>query len=141
MQTLYQNRLTNYHGTRKRRSHQQSARRNVLKMVKGYRFGRSRRSVQAREAIFHAGKYAFAHRRDKKNDFRRLWNVRINAGLDTMDHASSSRTLAHRRTQEEQHHAQPQDAPSMAEKLPRPSPASKEGNLIKPNPRALAGGF
>ena len=29
----------------------------------------------------HAGKYAFAHRRDKKNDFRRLWNVRINAGL------------------------------------------------------------
>ena len=38
----------------------------------------------AKEAIFHAGKYAFAHRKDKKNDFRRLWNVRINAGLDTM---------------------------------------------------------
>ena len=38
----------------------------------------------AREAIFHAGKYAFAHRKDKKNDFRRLWAVRINAGLDTL---------------------------------------------------------
>ena len=59
-------------------------RRNVLKMVKGYRFARSKKSRAAREAIFHAGKYAFAHRRDKKNDFRRLWNVRINAGLDTM---------------------------------------------------------
>ena len=59
-------------------------RRNVLKMVKGYRFGRSTKEKQAYEAIAHAGKYAFAHRRDKKNDFRRLWNVRINAGLDTL---------------------------------------------------------
>lgn len=29
----------------------------------------------------HAGAYAFAHRRDKKGDFRRLWNVKINASL------------------------------------------------------------
>ena len=61
-------------------------RRNVLKMVKGYRFGRSKKERMAKEAIFHAGKYAFAHRRDKKNDFRRLWNVRINAGLDVLAH-------------------------------------------------------
>jgi large subunit ribosomal protein L20 len=59
-------------------------RRNVLSMVKGYRFARSKKERAAREAIFHAGKYAFAHRRDKKNDFRKLWNVRINAGLDTL---------------------------------------------------------
>lgn len=59
-------------------------RKNILEMTKGYRFGRSTKKRQAREAIFHAGKYAFAHRKDKKNDFRRLWNVRINAGLDTM---------------------------------------------------------
>jgi large subunit ribosomal protein L20 len=58
-------------------------RRGILKMTKGYRFGRSTKVKQAKEAIFHAGKYAFAHRRDKKNDFRKLWNVRINAGLDT----------------------------------------------------------
>ena len=57
-------------------------RKNVLKMVKGYRFGRSKKERMAKEAIFHAGKYAFAHRRDKKNDYRKLWNVRINAGLD-----------------------------------------------------------
>jgi large subunit ribosomal protein L20 len=37
-------------------------------MVKGYRFGRSTKKRMAKEAIFHAGKYAFAHRRDKKND-------------------------------------------------------------------------
>ncbi len=54
-------------------------RRNVLGMTKGYRFGRSTKERQAREAIFHAGTYAFAHRRDKKNDQRKLWEVRINA--------------------------------------------------------------
>jgi large subunit ribosomal protein L20 len=57
-------------------------RKNILKMVKGYRFARSKKERAAKEAIFHAGKYAFAHRRDKKNDFRKLWNVRINGALD-----------------------------------------------------------
>ena len=56
-------------------------RRNVLAQVKGYRFGRSTKERQAREAISHAGKYSFAHRKDKKSDFRRLWSVRISAGL------------------------------------------------------------
>ncbi len=56
-------------------------RRNVLRQVKGYRYGRSKKKRQAHEAIVHAGKYAFAHRRDKKNDFRRLWNVKINAAV------------------------------------------------------------
>jgi len=56
-------------------------RRNILKKVKGYRFGRSKKERQAQEAVFHAGAYAFAHRRDKKGVFRRLWNTRINAAL------------------------------------------------------------
>lgn len=56
-------------------------RRNILKQVKGYRFGRSKKERQAYEAISHAGTYAFAHRRDKKGDFRRLWNVRLGAFL------------------------------------------------------------
>src|SRR5258708_11506248 len=58
------------------------SRRNTLSQVKGYRFARSKKKRAAYEAIVHAGKYAFAHRRDKKNNFRKLWNVRINAGLD-----------------------------------------------------------
>lgn len=57
------------------------ARRNTLKQVKGYRFGRSTKKRMAYEAIAHAGASAFAHRRDKKNDMRSLWTVRLNAAL------------------------------------------------------------
>lgn len=57
-------------------------RRNILKQVKGYRFGRSTKEKQAYEAISHAGAYAFAHRRDKKGEARRVWNIKINAALD-----------------------------------------------------------
>src|SRR3989304_3635448 len=53
-------------------------RRKILSQVKGYRFGRSKKERAAREAIVHAGKYAFAHRRDKKNDRRREWQSVIN---------------------------------------------------------------
>jgi large subunit ribosomal protein L20 len=58
-------------------------RKNILKRVKGYRHGRSTKERLANEAIVHAGTHAFAHRRDKKGDFRRLWNVRMSAILKT----------------------------------------------------------
>jgi len=54
-------------------------RKNILSQVKGYRFGRSTKERMAKDAIAHAGSYAFAHRRDKKSDARKIWNVRINA--------------------------------------------------------------
>jgi large subunit ribosomal protein L20 len=53
------------------------SRKNILRKVKGYRFGRSTKERQATEAIFHAGTYSFAHRKDKKGDARKLWNVKI----------------------------------------------------------------
>lgn len=56
-------------------------RRNILKAAKGFRFRRSKTERAAIDALMHAGAYAFAHRRDKKGDMRRLWNVKINAGL------------------------------------------------------------
>ena len=56
-------------------------RKSLLKKVKGYRWGRSTKERQAREALLHAGNHAFAHRRKKKGDFRRLWNIRISAAL------------------------------------------------------------
>ncbi len=59
----------------------QKRRRNILDEVKGYRFGRSKKKRQAREAIYHAQLSSFAHRKDKKNDFRRLFISRINAVL------------------------------------------------------------
>lgn len=57
------------------------SRRNILAKVKGYRHGRGTKERQANEAIFHAGTYSFDHRKDKKGDFRRLWNVRMAALL------------------------------------------------------------
>ena len=60
-------------------------RRSLLKKVKGYRWGRSKKERQAREALLHAGAHAFAHRRKKKGDFRRLWHVRIGAALRPHD--------------------------------------------------------
>ena len=63
----------------------QKRRRNILEQVKGYRLQRSKKKRVAREAIYHAETYAFAHRKDKKADFRRLWTVRINAALSLFD--------------------------------------------------------
>lgn len=59
----------------------QKRRRKILSQVKGYRLGRSKKKRMAIEAIHHAHLHAFAHRKDKKNDFRRLWTTRLNAGL------------------------------------------------------------
>ncbi|HDQ16568.1 MAG TPA: 50S ribosomal protein L20 [Candidatus Vogelbacteria bacterium] len=56
-------------------------RRNILKRVKGFRFGRSKKEKQANEALVHAGRYAYNHRKKKKGDFRRLWNIKIGAGV------------------------------------------------------------
>ena len=59
----------------------QKRRKNLLARAKGYRHGRSKKERQAHEAVMRAGRYAFAHRRDKKNDFRSLWIVRLNAAV------------------------------------------------------------
>jgi large subunit ribosomal protein L20 len=56
-------------------------RKNILKMVKGYRFGRSTKKRQAKEAIAHAGTHAFRDRRLKKRSMRQLWTIKINAAL------------------------------------------------------------
>lgn len=58
-------------------------RRNILKQVKGFRFSRGNKERAARDAIHHAGNHAFAHRRRKKSDFRRLFTVRLNGALRT----------------------------------------------------------
>jgi len=50
----------------------------------GYRLCRSKKERAAREAIFHAGKYAFAHRRDKKTIFASFGTF-ASSGLDTME--------------------------------------------------------
>jgi len=54
-------------------------RRNILKQVKGYRWGRKSKVKLAKTAILKAGTRAFADRRIKKRTARALWQVRINA--------------------------------------------------------------
>jgi len=51
----------------------------VLERAKGFRGARSRRFRVAKEAVFHAERYAYRDRRARKGDMRRLWIARINA--------------------------------------------------------------
>ncbi len=56
-------------------------RKNLLKLAKGFKWGRSTRYRAAKEAILKAGKYAYRDRRTKKRTMRSLWIVRLNNGL------------------------------------------------------------
>src|SRR5437868_6111077 len=49
------------------------------KHAKGFRGGRSKLWKAAVEAVHHAWRYAWFHRRKRKPDFRGLWITRINA--------------------------------------------------------------
>lgn len=53
----------------------------VLKKTKGMKWGRKSKIKQAKTAAVKAGAYAYRDRRNKKRVMRRLWLVRINAGL------------------------------------------------------------
>ncbi len=56
-------------------------RKNLLKRVKGYKWDRSKKERSARTAFLKAGQTAFAHRRRKKGDFRRVWNIKLSAEI------------------------------------------------------------
>ena len=58
--------------TRKRRN-------KVLKAAKGYWGAKSKHFKMAKQAVLKSGNYAFAGRKLKKRDFRRLWIARISA--------------------------------------------------------------
>ena len=51
----------------------------ILKSAKGYYGAKSKLYRVARQAVMKSGNYAYTSRRLKKRDFRRLWNIRINA--------------------------------------------------------------
>ena len=55
------------------------SRKKILKKAKGYTGARSKRLRTAKEQVMHAGADSFTHRKDKKNDYRKLWISRINA--------------------------------------------------------------
>ena len=55
----------------------------ILKHASGYHSARSRLYAYAKEVVMKAWVYAYAHRRLRKRDFRRLWITRINAAART----------------------------------------------------------
>ena len=58
--------------TRKRRN-------KMLKLAKGYWGAKSKHFKMAKQAVLKSGNYAFAGRKMKKRDFRKLWITRISA--------------------------------------------------------------
>jgi len=52
----------------------------VLKATKGFRWGRKSKERAAKEALLHAWTRSFHGRKEKKRNYRMLWNVRVNAG-------------------------------------------------------------
>ena len=61
-------------GTVRRQKHKK-----ILKRAKGFWGVRSRSFRVAQQTLLNAADYEYRDRRDKKNDFRRLWITRINA--------------------------------------------------------------
>ncbi len=57
----------------------------ILKAAKGYWGARHRWYKVAKEAVMHAGQYAYRDRRQRKRDFRKLWIARINAAVRQRD--------------------------------------------------------
>tara|TARA_B100001113_G_C21110404_1_gene622955 strand:+ start:1838 stop:2191 length:354 start_codon:yes stop_codon:yes gene_type:complete len=56
-------------------------RKKILKLAKGFRGSLSKLYRPAKQAVLHALTNSYRDRRRKKRDFRSLWIVRINAGL------------------------------------------------------------
>ena len=53
----------------------------VLKLAKGYLALKSRSVRKAKEAVLHAGQYAYHGRKLRKRDFRSLWITRISEAV------------------------------------------------------------
>lgn len=69
-------RVTNAPASRKRRKR-------FLQAAKGFRGRRSKLYRYASDALDHGRQYAYRDRRDRKSEFRTLWQARINAASRT----------------------------------------------------------
>ena len=49
----------------------------LLKLTKGHKGGRSTLVKQAKESLLHAGEYAFAGRKQRRRDMRKLWIIQL----------------------------------------------------------------
>lgn len=53
----------------------------VLELTKGHRGGRSKNIKEAKSSLLHAGAYAYAGRKNRKRDMRRLWITQLSAAV------------------------------------------------------------
>lgn len=53
----------------------------LLNLTKGYQGHRSKLVKQAKESSLHAGQYAFAGRRQRRRDMRKLWITQMGIAL------------------------------------------------------------
>ncbi len=53
----------------------------ILKYTKGFKWGRKSKERAAKEALLHAWPKAFRGRKEKKRNYRRLWQTQINAAV------------------------------------------------------------
>ena len=53
----------------------------ILKLTRGHKGGRSKLIREAKSSLLHAGQYAFAGRRQRKRQFRRLWITQLGNAL------------------------------------------------------------
>jgi large subunit ribosomal protein L20 len=63
----------------KRGVQKRKRKKNVIKMTKGFKWRRKSNYKEAKDAIHHAWTNAYRDRKRKKGDFRRLWQIQINA--------------------------------------------------------------
>lgn len=49
----------------------------ILKLTKGHIGGRSKLVKEAKQSLLHAGEYAFAGRKQRKRDMRKLWIIQL----------------------------------------------------------------
>ncbi len=54
-------------------------RKKILQYTKGFRWGRKSKFRSAKEALLHSWSYSFRDRKVRKRDFRRMWQIKINA--------------------------------------------------------------
>ncbi len=66
----------------------------IMKRARGFYGGRRKMYRRAVEAVRHAWIYAYRHRKQRKQDFRTLWIVRINAAAREALGLSYSKMIA-----------------------------------------------
>lgn len=69
----------------KRGNKRRERRKKLLSLAKGYFLNKGKLYRAAKEAVDRAGNFAYAGRKRKKRDFRRLWIIRINAAARAHD--------------------------------------------------------